>query len=251
MTSDVFLYVLFAALANVIGGLVILIKKNWSQNGLNALMAISAGMLLSIAIMDLIPEVHAHHHDYSIFVLTGIMIIFFFQQFVANHFHFGEETHHHSNSRSAITGALIGMVIHTFFDGFSIVASFEIDISLGVSVLTAVLLHKIPDGLTISSIVFSFLENKKIAFLAAVLLGISTLAGAILAEVLSPQTGEINLASIAIAFTAGIFIYVACADLLPEVNKSDNRLVSSFFLIGILVYFLLNWIIDRFSPHFH
>lgn len=214
-------------------------------------MAISAGMLLSIALLDLIPEILDHHHDYSIFVLAGIMVIFFFQQFVSRHFHFGEETHHHSNSRSAITGALIGLMIHTFFDGFSIVASFEIDVSLGVTVLTAVLLHKIPDGLTISSIVFSFLENKKMAFLAAVLLGISTLAGAILANFLSPQTGEFNIATIAIAFTAGIFIYVACADLLPEVNKSDNRLVSSFFLIGIIVYFLLNWVMNQFSPHIH
>lgn len=245
------MYVLIAAIANVVGGMIILLKKDWSKNGLNALMAISAGLLLAIAIIDLIPEVLEVDHHYTIYILVGIMIIFFFQSFIANHFHFGEETHHHSSSKSAITGALIGMMIHTFFDGFSIVASFEIDITLGITVLTANLLHKIPDGLTISSIVFSFLKSKKKAFLAAALLGLSTIAGAVTAEILANSVNLINLSTIAIAFTAGIFIYVACADLLPEVNKSGNRFVASFFLIGIIVYFLLKWVIDQFSFHVH
>ncbi|GAA0328154.1 ZIP family metal transporter [Bacillus carboniphilus] len=251
MGLDVFFYVVIAALANILGGLIIFIKKDWSKNALNALMAISAGMLLAIAILDLIPEVLEVHHEHAIYILAGIAIIFFFQQFVANHFHFGEETHKHSISSSAITGALIGMVIHTFFDGFSIVASFEIDFSLGITVLTAILLHKIPDGLTISSIVFSFLRDKKKAFMAATLLGLSTIAGAVVAAIVTPTSNNIDLGSIAVSFTAGIFIYVACADLLPEVNKSDNRFVSSFFLIGIFVYFLIKWIVDQSTFHSH
>lgn len=249
---EVFLYVLLAAFANIFGGIVILIKKNWSKTGLNALMAISAGMLLAIGLLDLTPEALEVDHENGIYILVGIIVIYFFQQFIASHFHFGEEIHQHDNSASAIVGALFGMVIHTFFDGFSIVASFELDFSLGITVLLAILLHKIPDGLTISSIVLALLGNRKMAFFAAVLLGVSTILGAAIAEVLAEANlfGE-EITAIAIAITAGIFIYVACTDLLPEVNKSENRFISSFFIIGIILYFILREIISPIIGHIH
>lgn len=247
---EVFLYVLLAAVANIFGGLIILWKKDWSKTGLNSLMAISAGMLLSIGIIDLAPEALEVNHKNGVFILLGIILIYFFQQFVASHFHFGEETHHHGNSNSAIVGAMLGMMIHTFFDGFSIVASFEINFSLGLTVLLAILLHKIPDGLTISSIVLSLLGNRKVAFYSAVLLGASTLLGAFVAELLSK--GNIvseDITSAALSVTAGIFIYVACTDLLPEVNKSENRLISSFFILGIIIYFLIKELLSPIIGH--
>jgi zinc transporter ZupT len=110
-------------------------------------MAISAGLLLSITIVDLIPEVIAEEPISPIFVLVGIMFMFFFQQFVSPHFHFGEETHRNGNKKSTAFGAFFGMLIHTFFEGLAIVASSELHIHLGLTVLIAVLLHKIPEGL--------------------------------------------------------------------------------------------------------
>ncbi|USK62209.1 ZIP family metal transporter [Peribacillus asahii] len=111
-------------------------------------MALSSGLLFSIAIMDLIPEALEIKESSFIYIILGFCIIFLFQQLVAPHFHFGEETHQ-SQTHNTMYGALIGMLIHTFFDGLSIVASFAINSGLGFVVLFAVLLHKIPDGLTI------------------------------------------------------------------------------------------------------
>lgn len=72
-----------------------------------------------------------------------------------------EKKHKHSHSTATTFGALMGMLVHTFFDGFSIVAGYKIVERVGVVVLIAVLLHNISDGLTISSIVFSSLNSKK------------------------------------------------------------------------------------------
>ncbi len=252
MESGVLGFVFLAAIANIFGGLIILLKRNWSRRGLNALMALSAGLLLSIAIMDLIPEAIEVEPNAPIFILIGVMALFFFQQFVASHFHFGEETHHHGNEKSAVVGAFTGMLIHTFFDGLSIVASFEVDHRLGITVLIAVLLHKIPDGLTISSIVLALLGDKRKAIYAAVLLGLSTILGAASAYILLglPIPHE-QMIAIAISFTAGIFIYVAGTDLLPVVNKSEDRPVASLFFIGILLYFVLQWSFHLLAPSFH
>lgn len=85
-----------------------------------------------------------------------------------------------------------------------------------------------------------------------VLFGVSTVAGAITATLLSDlYLPNEQIAAAAIAFSAGIFIYVAVADLLPPVNSADNRLTSSFFFIGVILYFLLNWGTNLLVPSLH
>lgn len=252
MDREIMFYVLTAALANILGGLVIFLKKNWSRRSLNALMALSAGLLFSIAVVDLIPEALELQEESPIYIVIGFCLIFLFQQFVAAHFHFGEETHQNFHPQSSILGALMGMLIHTFFDGLSIVASFEVDNRIGFVVLIAVLLHKIPDGLTISSIVFASLKSKKKAMGAAILLGVSTIMGAIAAVFLTEHFLLNNsLLAMALSITAGIFLYVAAADLLPAVNTTNDRPITLFFFGGILLYFALHWIFDQLVPHIH
>lgn len=251
MSGEIVVFVLLAAIANILGGFIILIKKSWSRRSLNSLMALSAGLLFSIAVVDLIPEALELQESSPIFVIIGVVVIFFFQQFIASHFHFGEETHKHAQKNSTVIGALSGMLIHTFFDGLSIVASFEVDFRLGITVLFAVLLHKIPDGLTISSIVLASLENKKKAVGAAILLGVSTILGAITAVFL---TGGFllneSMIAIAISFTAGIFLYVAGTDLLPVVNAAEDRLVASFFFNRNITVFCNTVVIYRVGTYY-
>lgn len=248
MNLTILFFTLIAAAANVAGGFIILFKKQWSHRNLNALMALSAGLLMTIAIMDLIPEALAVDFSSAFYILLGFITIFFFQQFVASHFHFGEETHEHKITHSTVLGAFIGLLIHTFFDGFAIVISFEVEFRLGIVVLVAVLLHKIPDGVTISSIVYTLLRNKRTAIMAAVLLGISTMVGALVATMLiSFPLPFDKISASAIAFSAGVFLYVAGTDLLPVVNSSDDRPVAAVFFIGVLFYFLSQLLI----PHTH
>jgi len=242
-------FVILASIANILGGLVIFLKRDWSRRGLNSLMALSAGLLLSIAILDLVPEAIEIHSFSPKFMLLGIMAIFFFQQFVASHFHFGEEIHKERKSKTAVLGSFLGLLIHTFFDGLAIVVSFQVDLRLGITVFIAVLLHKIPDGLTISSIVFVIFQDKKKAVWAATLLGISTILGAVTALALAGVALPYEqITAMAISFTAGIFIYVAGTDLLPAVNAVEDRLVALFFFLGILLYFVLQWGFQTLAP---
>ena len=249
---DILFYVLTAAFADVLGGLVIFLKKKWSRRGLNGLMALSAGILFTVAIMDLIPEALKIHESSAVYIVIGFVLIFLFQQFLAPHFHFGEETHKHSHSQSTTLGALVGMLVHTFFDGVSIVVSFKIDEKIGFVVLIAVLLHKIPDGLTISSIVFASLKSKKKAIGASFLLGISTILGAIAALFLAHFfTLDSSILAIALSITSGIFLYIATVDLLPVVSATEDRPIILFFFVGILLYFALHLILDQLLFHIH
>ena len=145
-------------------------------------------------------------------------------------------------------GAFIGMTIHSFFDGVSIVAGFEVSSELGFLVFVAVLLHKIPDGLTISSIVLVVFNDRKKAFIASAVLALATIFGGALVWLLSDTefAAEVlgdSFARIALSFSAGVFLYVAATDLLPVVNQSENRKTGLYVLLGVAVFYIASWII--------
>src|SRR6202042_1955154 len=95
---------------------------------------------------------------------------------VARHFHFGEETHHDEMShRHASYTALLGLVIHTFFDGVAIASGLLVSTSLGGIIFIAVFLHKIPEGFTVASLMLASGQSRKIAFLSSGMLGAATL----------------------------------------------------------------------------
>ncbi|HEX7064651.1 MAG TPA: ZIP family metal transporter, partial [Bacillales bacterium] len=161
MTLGIMGYVLAAAAANVVGGFIIFIKKDWSERGINLLLALSAGLLLAITLVDLIPEVMADSESSPIYILASVAVVFLLQQYFApHHGHGGEQVQAFTRSRNTVTGLKVGMSIHTFFDGFSIIAGFALDITLGIAVFVAIILHKIPDGVTIASVVFSLTRDK-------------------------------------------------------------------------------------------
>ena len=92
----------------------------------------------------------------------------FFEHTVAPHFHFGEEQHDEVMMNPAVgLSALVGLSIHTFFDGVSIASGFLISIPLGLLIFFAVILHKIPEGVTVATIALASGQGKRRAMWAA------------------------------------------------------------------------------------
>ena len=113
-------------------------------------------------------------------VLGGYFLVHFFEHTLAPHFHFGEETHHHEMSHShASSAALLGLGIHTFFDGVAIASGLLVPTWLGGVIFIAIFLHKLPEGFTVASLMLASGRGRKAAFLSAVILGATTLLGMI------------------------------------------------------------------------
>src|SRR6185503_19658775 len=170
----------------------------------------------------------------SFLILIGYLIIHFFEHTVTPHFHFGEETHHdefvHSHTGYSV---LIGLTIHTFFDGIAIASGFIVSNWLGWIVFLAVFLHKIPEGFTVASVMLAGGQSKKVAWGASVLLGAATLAGVLTMALFRHQV------SAGLPLAAGVTIYVAASDLMPEVNKEPGVKMALvvFFGVGLLFLF--------------
>jgi zinc and cadmium transporter len=152
------------------------------------------------------------------------------------HFHFGEETHR--VSRSAGISALLGLTLHTFFDGVAIASGFLVSSELGVLLFLAVLLHKLPEGVTIASVMVAGGQTRAQAMGAAAVLGLATILGVALTDVVAP------LARHGLALSAGVTIYVAASNLVPEFQAKRGWLSALAFFGGALGFFLTERLLD-------
>ena len=230
-----FLFALIAAAANVIGG-VMVTRNNWAHRSLRYFIAVGSGFMLGTVFLEMIPE-SADAEEISanvwpLLLLTGYMIVHFFEHAFAAHLHFGEETHHDEMSPALGVSAFIGMVVHTLFDGVAIGVGFSVSGKLGLLVFIAMFLHKVPDGFTIASIVRSTGQSAGRALAASALLGVATLVGVAGFYV----TGR---SPYALPLAAGCTLYVAATDLMPEVNREHGVKMAFLVFAGMGLFLLV------------
>src|SRR5262245_46583220 len=229
-------FALAAALANVIGGLIVVSNKR-ARKSLRYFIALGSGFMLGTVFLEMFPESMELTKAAPMLVLLGYMIVHIFEHTFASHLHFGEETHHDELTNPVVGfSAFIGMLVHTFFDGVAIGAGFTLSQSLGVLIFLAVLLHKIPDGFTISSIAITAGRSPRSALLAATLLGASTLLGVLAVQVFG---GSVHYA---LPLSTGSTLYVAVTDLMPEVNREKGVKMAFVVFAGMGLLLLVRLI---------
>ncbi|HKP38547.1 MAG TPA: ZIP family metal transporter [Pyrinomonadaceae bacterium] len=249
-----------AALANLAGGLFI-VSSRWSHREtklLKYLVALGAGFMLAAIFIEIVPETVAlwtgEFPKYAAenvvgattLLLGGYLMIQLFEHTVAPHFHFGAETHpEHVIRPSAAYTAIGGLTIHTFFDGVSIAAAFLVSPRVGLLVFIAIMLHKVPEGFTVASIMLASGRSSKKAAAAALAIGAATFAGVVAVALM--QARFANSVAYALPFSAGVTLYVAASDLIPEVNRTEekNPIVSIVVFAGVALFYLLHRMIPR------
>ena len=231
MNGTALLYTAVAASANLIGAAAVVSHSRWSVRALENMVALSAGFMVSVALLDLTPDaIKANGESAALIILLGYLLVHLTQHTLAPHFHFGEEVHHVTKVVSF--SALAGLMLHTFVDGVAIASGFGVSQALGVLVFLAILLHKLPEGLAISSLFLASGETRGAAFAASGALALSSLLGALLTQQL-PLLGKYGL-----PLAAGVTLYVGASNLVPEFQgKREWRLPISFFA-GCALYYL-------------
>src|SRR3954467_12008323 len=231
MNGIALLYTAIAASANLLGAAAVVSRSRWSVRALENMVAFSAGFIVAVALLDLAPDaIEQHGQKAALIILLGYLLVHLTQHTLAPHFHFGEEVHHVSTLTSF--SALAGLVLHTFVDGVAIASGFGVSHALGVLVFLAILLHKLPEGLAISSLFLASGESRRAALAASVALAISSLLGALLTLQI-PILGQYGL-----PLAAGVTLYVGASNLVPEFQgKREWRLPISFFLGCAIYYF--------------
>lgn len=226
-----------AALANLFGGLV-LTGHDWERHYLRYFVAIGAGFMLGTALLEMLPQSWELNSTTTPFLLLGgyLLVHLVEHSFVA-HFHFGEETH----AGAFLSGhlpwsVLAGLCIHTFFDGVAIGSGFLVSSWLGWVIFIAIFMHKIPEGFTIASVMLAAGRGNRAALLAAAGIGGASVLGVAVMLVFPMGLSQ------ALPFAAGVTLYVATTDLIPEVNRESGIRMAFCVFLGVAVLAFLQFV---------
>lgn len=230
---------LLVSLLSLSGGIILFQKKIFGNGMLQYLVSFAAGVMIGAAFLDLLPEALEETKVPQIlqYTLWGIVGSFLFERFILWHHHH-EDKHHIKPSAFLI---LIGDAIHNAVDGIVIAAAFMVNPALGITTTIAIAAHEIPQELAdFSVLIYSGFSRSK-ALLFNFLSAVTALVGTIVGWYFLEQYEE--LLPPVLAITAGMFIYIACADLIPELHREQKE--SNHFrhtiplVIGIIVMMVL------------
>jgi len=219
------------------------LKEEWLKRVLLILVALSSGALLGGAFLHLLPEAVSNlGADLSVFLylLLGFCLFFILEQFF--HWH-----HQHSETRSIKPFAyliLVGDSVHNFIDGLVISASFVVSYPVGIVTTLAVALHEIPQELgDFGALVYGgFSKMRALAFnyISAILAIVGGVTGYFASSAM--PVSIIYL----LPFAAGNFIYIAAADLIPEIKHAVGIRWSLIhfcvFLAGISIMLAVRYL---------
>jgi zinc and cadmium transporter len=226
-----------AAAGNLLGGIFV-VRRNWPRHFLHYFVALGAGYMIAVALTDIIPEsVRLAGNQAFVFVLAGYFLVHLFEHILAPHFHFGEETHTEMMRQHRARTVLLGLAIHTFFDGVAIAAGFLVSSWLGSVIFVAIFLHKLPEGFTIASVALANGQSRARAVAGAGALGAATLLGVLLTSLLQSQLRY------ALPLSAGVTLYVAATDLLPEVNREPGWRTALLVFAGVATLLILQGLV--------
>lgn len=228
---------LMSAIA-LIGSVTLLLDETTLKKLLLPLVALAAGSLLGGALLHMIPAaVDKSGNQLSIYlwVLLGFTLFLALEQFL--HWH-----HCHrapSEHRPLTYLILIADGVHNFIGGLAVAGAFLIDVRVGISTWLAAAAHEVPQELGDFGILIHGGWKKGPALLYNFLSALTFLIGGIIAYGAS-FTFDVTFL---LPFAAGNFIYIAAADLIPEIKHEENARLNVIHLFSFLAGLGLLWLV--------
>jgi len=209
-------------------------------------LSFSAGVLLGAAFFHMMPEaIHEGGMESLYWALGGFVFLFLLERYVLVHWckedegcevhlpHGDEAPHAHGRTMGIAT--LVGMSLHTLTDGFALGTAIEAGVGAGV--FLAILFHKMPSSFSLAAIL---LHERYAARRTIVLTAIFSLmlpVGALLYFLLSGIVSHEVFGPRALGFSAGTFLHLAVADLIPDLHRrrADRLSLSAALVAGIVL----------------
>ncbi len=237
------------------------------------MLSLAAGALLATAFMHLLPEAfESQVGPQALFATLLAGLVFFFLLDKAELWHHGHEhhggehrelpadlhkadhhghAHHHhghSHEKSGGWAVLAGDSVHAFGDGILIASAFMADLRLGVVAALAVLVHEIPHHMGDLVVLRQSSNNRRAAIVKVSMAGAVTALGGIVGYALVDQL--IGYLPFFLIIASSSFIYVALADLIPQLQKRvtarETAAQIAWLVIGIGMVTLISSV-----AHFH
>jgi ZIP family zinc transporter/zinc and cadmium transporter len=234
----------FAGTATFAGMYLVLAREEWSRHYSAVLVSLSAGVLLGVGFLHILPEAMELTTRAPLFIVLAFVLFYFLEHHLL--IHAGHEEQHHVNlnvddchddccSRAHPMGwvAFIGMGLHSVIDGMIIGTSFGVDSDLGLLAALGVIAHEVPEGIAMIAILLHYGWSRGKAIQLTSFVALATPGAAILTYALVNNLPEPLLGAL-LAVAGGSFIYIAASDLIPESHRSRGLSASLALCLGIL-----------------
>lgn len=243
-----FLMTLIAGLATGIGAGLAFFTKKENAFFLSASLGFSAGVMLYVSFMEILPSAaellqSRYHFLLPVGFFIGMLLIAFIDMMVPKDenphefFHTSQELKHLRRSKLLRIGlmAACAVAIHNFPEGFATFISLMQDKTIGISVVIAIALHNIPEGIAVSMPIYYATHSRKKAFWYSFASGFAEPIGAAIGYlILRPFLSQEVLATV-FAATAGIMVYISLDELLPAAREyGKNHLTIWGTIIGMM-----------------
>jgi len=236
------------ALAHAAG--ILLVQKNhdWTQRNAINVTAFAGGVMVSTALVHLLPEATLHYAGGTGPALVTFFALYLLESHFVRHAHHhlptgeSEEDHHHVEAARDTLGFLppsigimtvVGFTVHTIFDGLAIGAGFHQGFHLGGAATFAVLVHEFPEGIATYALVAASGFSKRTAMIVAWSIAAIDPVVAVVSYLLLENVVSEGLVGILLALVGGSFLYIGATDLLPEVGRRASLKSTAFLLLGV------------------
>lgn len=229
-----FISVLIISLVSLVGVFSLSFKEEILKKYINFFISLAIGALLGDAFIHIIPEAFEGSLGASvssILIIVGILLFFVIEKFI--------HWHHHGEDKEEVHIHPVGKLVlftdgfHNFIDGAIIGASFLISLPVGIATTIAVILHEIPQEIGDFAVLIHSGYTKKRALFLNFISALAAFLG--LAFVFIFGNVIENFVMWVVPIAAGGFIYIAVADLIPELHKTKSVKHSLIQLAVIMI----------------
>lgn len=239
--QQLILYSLIGGLFSLIGGFLLLWKPQITNKFITTLISFGAGAFLGAAFLDILPEAleqHGEPHPVMAAALAGFIAFFVLERLIMKKFAIKVEGHEHSeHTESLATLLVLGDSVHNFLDGIVIALAFQANPLLGLPAALAIAAHEVPQEIGDFSVLMKLKWPRTKIILVNVLQSLLTIPGVIIGSYVgSAVEGYLPFL---LAGAAGIFIYIAASDLIPELHHQSGHKHFYKVIIPMVVSILL------------
>ena len=223
----------------LVGALVVKVGKN-TRFIENISVSVALGTMVTLVIIDLIPEMLEHMEGVPIIflillILLGVVLLKVLDFFIPEHDH--EHSLHHDCSEENLVHigiiSLVAIVLHNVIEGMAVYSLSIESLKTGMLVALGVGLHNIPMGMIIVSTLEH--EKKNVKIIAYLLASLSTFLGGLIMVLVSSVITDFVI-GILISITLGMILYIVLFELLPHVLHGEKKMQS---FVGVLIGVIL------------
>jgi zinc transporter ZupT len=251
MTQTAVLWIsVLAALVTLTAGLLPLWGQTATGRRLHFLLGITAGLLLTTAFVDLVPEALRGGRPVGWTMALAFLALYASEWAVGVHGHgvdgvgdmagaSGDDRHFQRHAPNLPLVAFIALALHRGVDGLTLPAAFQLGEATGIAAAAAVLIHQFPDGFAAAVLFLAGHWSRRRIVAAVVVLAICTPLGSLVGSALVGLPGWLPH----VVGLAGVtFVFIAVAELMPEIHHGPHKAAVS---LGLVLGYLATYAVER------